>query len=48
MPDHGYPLMINGVPVVEASEEIDIANAEQLRIALLDACSRAMRRSWWT
>ena len=27
MPDHGYPLMINGVPVVEASEEVDICNA---------------------
>lgn len=40
MPDHRYPLMINGVPVVEASEEIDICNAEQLRIALLEACSR--------
>ena len=40
MPDHRYPLMINGVPVVEAPEEIDICNAEQLRIALLEACSR--------
>jgi anti-sigma B factor antagonist len=40
VPDHGYPLMINGVPVVEASEEIDICNAEQLRIVLLEACSR--------
>jgi anti-sigma B factor antagonist len=40
VPDHRYPLMINGVPVVEASEEIDICNAEQLRIVLLDACSR--------
>jgi anti-sigma B factor antagonist len=33
-------LMINGVPVVEASEEIDICNAEQLRLVLLEACSR--------
>ena len=40
MPDHRYPLMINGVPVVDAPEEIDICNAEQLRITLLDACSR--------
>jgi anti-anti-sigma factor len=39
VPDHRYPLMINGVPVVEASEEIDICNAEQLRIALLEASS---------
>jgi anti-sigma B factor antagonist len=31
--------MINGVPVVEAPEEIDICNAEQLRIVLLEACS---------
>src|SRR6266536_169907 len=34
VPDHRYPLMINGVPVVEAPEEIDICNAEQLRIVL--------------
>jgi anti-sigma B factor antagonist len=40
VPDHRYPLMINGVPVVEASEEIDICNAEQLRIVLLEAGSR--------
>src|SRR6266567_1289132 len=40
VPDHWYPLMINGVPVVEAPEEIDICNAEQLRIALLEAASR--------
>jgi anti-sigma B factor antagonist len=32
--------MINGVPVVEAPEEIDICNAEQLRIVLLEAASR--------
>jgi anti-sigma B factor antagonist len=32
--------MVNGVPVVEASEEIDICNAEQLRIVLLEAASR--------
>jgi anti-sigma B factor antagonist len=38
--DRKYPLMINGVPVVEASEEIDICNAEQLRIVLLEAGSR--------
>ena len=40
MPDHRYPLMINGVPVVEAPEEIDICNAEQLRMVLLEAGSR--------
>lgn len=40
MPDHRHPLMINGVPVVDASEEIDICNAEQLRIVLLEAYTR--------
>lgn len=40
MPANRYPLMINGVPVVEASEEIDICNAEQLRIVLLEVSSR--------
>lgn len=40
MPDHGNPLMIGGVPVVEAPEEIDICTAGQLRIALLEACDR--------
>ena len=40
MPGNRYPLMVNGVPVVEASEEIDICNAEQLRIVLLEAGSR--------
>ena len=40
MPGSRYPLMVNGVPVVEASEEIDICNAEQLRIVLLEAASR--------
>ncbi len=29
MPDHRYPLMINGVPVVEAPEEIDICAASR-------------------
>lgn len=40
MPDHRHPLMINGVLVVEASEEIDICSVEQLRIVLLECCSR--------
>ena len=40
MPGNRYPLMVNGVPVVEAPEEIDICNAEQLRIVLLEAGSR--------
>src|SRR5689334_15191010 len=38
--DHRYPLLINGVPVVEAPEEIDICNAEQLRMVLLEAGRR--------
>ena len=33
-------LRLNGVPVVEASEEIDVCNAEQLRLVLLECCSR--------
>jgi anti-sigma B factor antagonist len=40
VPGNRYPLMINGVPVVEAPEEIDICNAEQLRFVLLEAASR--------
>ena len=40
MPDRRYPVMINGVPVVEAPEELDIVNAEQLRMVLLEAGSR--------
>jgi hypothetical protein len=36
--------MINGVAVVSAPAEIDIANAEQLRTVLLDAGRRGMRR----
>jgi anti-sigma B factor antagonist len=40
VPGNRSPLMINGVPVVEAPAEIDISNAEQLRIVLLDAGSR--------
>ena len=40
MPDNRYPLMINGVAVVTASAEIDIANAEQLRMVLLEAGRR--------
>ena len=40
MPGNRYPLMINGVPVVEAPEEIDICNAEQLRLVLLETASR--------
>lgn len=40
MPGNRSPLMINGVAVVSAPAEIDISNAEQLRIMLLDAGSR--------
>ena len=35
--DNRHPLMINGVAVVSAPAEIDIANAEQLRTVLLEA-----------
>jgi anti-sigma B factor antagonist len=38
MRDAGYPLdVIRGVPVITAPEEIDAANAEELRVALLEA-----------
>ncbi len=37
MLDNRHPLMINGVAVVSAPAEIDIVNAEQLRIVLRDA-----------
>jgi anti-sigma B factor antagonist len=40
VPDRRYPLMTNGVPVVEAPAEIDILNAEQLRTALREAGTR--------
>ncbi len=40
MPDNRYPLMINGVAVVSAPAEIDIATAEQLRLVLLEAGRR--------
>ena len=40
MPDNERPLMINGVAVVSAPAEIDIVNAEQLRMILLEAGSR--------
>jgi anti-sigma B factor antagonist len=40
VPDRRYPVMINGVLVVEAPEELDIVNAEQLRMVLLEAGSR--------
>ena len=38
--DYAYPLMINGVAVVSAPDEIDIVNAEQLRTTLREAGSR--------
>jgi anti-sigma B factor antagonist len=40
VPDHRYPLMTNGVPVVEAPAEIDIVNADQLRAVLRAAGTR--------
>ena len=37
-PEDGFPVqMVGGVPVVTAPEEIDTANAERLRAALLGA-----------
>jgi anti-sigma B factor antagonist len=40
VPDNERPLMINGAAVISAPVEIDIANAEQLRVVLLEAGSR--------
>jgi anti-anti-sigma factor len=40
VPDNRYPLMINGMAVVSAPAEIDVSNAEQLRIILLEASRR--------
>jgi anti-sigma B factor antagonist len=40
MPDDGFPVeVVEGVPVVAAPEEIDIANAGALRSALLKAAA---------
>ena len=44
MPDNRRPLVINGVAVVSAPAEIDIANAEQLRTVLLEAGRRGNAR----
>ena len=44
MPDNRYPLMINGMAVVSAPTEIDIANAGQLRAVLLEAGRRGHAR----
>ena len=44
MPDNRYPLMINGMAVVSAPAEIDIANAEQLRTVLREARRRGHAR----
>ena len=44
MLDNKHPLMINGVAVVSAPAEIDIANAEQLRTVLLEAGRRGNAR----
>ena len=41
MTEPGFPVRITrGVPVVTAPEEIDITNADQLRVALLHAAAR--------
>ena len=40
VPDNRYPVMINGMAVVSAPAEIDVSNAEQLRIILLEASRR--------
>ena len=40
-----YPIeMINGVPVVTAPEEIDVSNADWLRVILLEAATRRQAR----
>ena len=44
MRDNRFPLMINGVAVVSAPDEIDAANAEQLRAVLLEAGTRGQAR----
>src|ERR1700746_3627606 len=45
MLDDMFPVeMIEGVPVVVAPEEIDIANAEALRLALLKEAANGHRR----
>lgn len=44
MRDNRYPLMINGVAVVWAPDEIDAANAEQLRAVLEEAGRRGQAR----
>jgi anti-sigma B factor antagonist len=44
VPDNRRPLVINGVAVVSAPAEIDIANAEQLRTVLLEAGRRGNAR----
>jgi anti-sigma B factor antagonist len=42
--DNRFPLMINGVAVVSAPDEIDAANAGQLRAVLLEAGRRGQAR----
>ena len=44
MPDDRFPVeVVEGVPVLAAPEEIDIANAEALRSALLNAATNGHR-----
>lgn len=44
MTDVTFPIeMVEGLPVVTAPEEIDIANAARLRAALLEAAARGQR-----
>ena len=40
MPGIRHPLMINGMPVVTAPEEIDVTTAEHLRAVLFHAAAR--------
>lgn len=40
MPGVRHPLMINGMPVVTAPEEIDVTTAEHLRAVLFHAAAR--------
>jgi len=44
-PETGFPVqLIDGVPVVAGPQEIDITNAEELRMALADAATQGRGR----
>jgi len=45
MPADGFPVaMVSGVPVVATPEEVDVTNADGLRVALLDASGNGHKR----